>query len=1027
MAAGSIVPVGMTRYSILGALEVLHHGELLVPGSPKQRALLIDLLTHHDSTISRDRLIDDLWPAGPPSTAPGVLQNYVSQLRKMYGADTIRTTGPGYEFVVGDHFFDVDEFERLAGCVRASQSAGDRQAVLANAGEALGLWRGDPLADVAFEPFAQATVIRLRELRGSLIELSLEAEVALGDHVGAVARLEAAASENPYRERLWWLLVIALYQSGRQADALRAYQRARAVLADDLGLEPSAELRDLERAVLDQRVDVAGLLDGPLRRATRRRARSQASLVGREAEWSAISAHLDDGAGRLLLLIGEPGIGKTRLVETTRAHVESVGGTALFGRAFEVERGRPYGFWADALRTVELPEVDRSQTAALASLLPEVADADSRIDLDDATRLYDAVVHVLQLLASRASVVVLVDDIQWLDEHSASLLHHAIRRVEDSDVTFVGSARGAELVDNTAMTRSIQALRRDERLQELRVGPLADATIAQLTAPIAPGVDVRRIAEASNGNPLLALEMARALARGDDPLSSRVDALIGDRLARLDERAAELVPWVAAFGRAVAPGILARLVERHPGDLFEPLGTLERHGLFVVTDDELYDFAHDLVREAAYKRLSTPRRAMLHARVGMVLASVPDADDSVAAEVARHADAGGDSTTCALACIRAAARCLRLLAYGDAEDFVALGRRHTPHLDPPDRVRAEFQLIHVLLHPGVHLHDPGELTRDLADLCADAQRLGLDAELSACLGLLARAYHWGWGDIPRARALMQRAVHLIETTRVADMEPLLESARCLAYLEIDMERTSRLFDELATLDDLAERSFQFQWGLGLVRAWAGDLTAARTALNRAIELATARSNHWVSFECTARLALLELEAGTLDAAAPLCAGLSALAGMLGDGSEGMYAAAIDAVLAVGRGAMGGDAALDRALSELARIDAHFLTPDLLGISAELDYRAGRLDGAARKAVRALATAEQADRPLEAARAHALLACVAAARGDETEAGEHLTANVSDDVGLPNHVKVLWAEAQRLFEARHENRGVDRWL
>ena len=1003
-------------------MEVVREHAPVTPGSPKQRALLIDLLLHHGETVSRDRLIDDLWPEAPPTTAAGVLQNYVSQLRRALGADAVRTNGPGYEIVLDGHQLDIVEFEQLVKQARAAHAAGDMPAVVEQTRQALSLCRGQPLADVTFEPFAQGEIARLREQRAAIVELKLEAELASGHPDQAVAGLEAALTEDPLREHLWWLLMLALHRCGRQAEALRAYQRARSVLTEELGLDPGAELRDLERAILEQREDLKQLLRLPAPRATRLRAPTRTPLVGRTSEWAAVAQVLQENRAteaRLLLFLGEAGIGKTRLLEEAHEHAEATGNTVIAGRAFEAERGRPYGFWVDALRSVELPTLPSSVRADLAPLLPELSDV--RVDLDDPNRLYDSVVAVVDLLSRRAPVAVLLDDVHWLDEPSAALLHFAIRHLGGRPVKFLATARPAELDDNIACTRLIQALRRDDALRELWVGPLEPATIGELTAPIAPGADASRIAAVSGGNALFALEIARALARGDDPLSSRLDALIGDRLRRLGQDANALVPWVAAFGRSIKPSLLARIVDRDQGRLFEPLGELERHGVLRGTEDGTYDFTHDLVRAAAYKRVSTPRRAMVHARIGTVLVKLADPDDGLAADAARHADAGGDSATCATACVRAAQRCLRLLAYPEADEHVALGRRHARLLAPEQRVQLELQLMHVLLHPGMRLHDPGELARELAELCADAQQLRLDAELSTGLVLLGRAYHWGWGDIPRARALLQRSVQVIESMKEPNIEPLLESARCLAYLEIDMERTYELFQQLGALHNLAETSYQYQWGAGLVRAWADELDEARSALGRAIELATARSDHWATFECTARLALVEIEAGMPEAAATHCERLEPLAAKLGEGSERGYARAIAALHALTLREPGAEMRFNEALTELERIDARFLIPDLLGIAAEIEHHSGNPKAASARAARSLEVSVEAARPLEAMRAQAVLACVAAANGALDEARSHLQAGPRGPGRLPGHVEALRRQAERLIKA-----GRQRW-
>jgi DNA-binding SARP family transcriptional activator len=1010
-------------FRILGPLQVVRDGQAVEPGSPKQRALLLNLLIHRGQVVSRDRLIEDLWAGSPPSTGLGVLQNYVSQLRKALGAEVVVTRGPGYSVEVDPAAVDTVRFEQGVEDARVALRRGDGAGAADLVRTALELWRGPALADVAGEPFAQAEIARLEELRAAAVETELEAEITAGRHREVIGRFEALLSAHPLRERLWWLLMLALYRAGRQAEALRSYQKARTLLLDELGLDPGAPLRDLEAAILrqDPALDhllVAGPAPTPARRASGRR--RMGPLVGRVEERAALVGFLDaawnGGEGGLFLLIGEPGIGKTRLLEEARAHVNDGGGVAAFGRGFEAELGRPYGAWVDALRSVPLPPLPDAVRSDLTPLLPELGA--ERVELDDPGRLYDAVVALVSSMAATAPTAILLDDLQWLDEPSAALLHFAVRHLADTGVAFVTTARSAELEDNVACRRAIQALRRDDLLVELPVGPLEPSTIADLTRPIAPDADTTRIAEASNGNPLLALEMARSLAGGGRPLTSRLDALIGDRLGRLGGEAAQLVPWVAAFGRSTDPAVLALAVEDDIAALFDPLGELERHGLLRTGPDGAYGFTHDLVRSVAYERISTPRRTVLHARIGRVLSHLPDPDDSLAADAARHADAGQDSATCAAACIRAARRCLRLVAYDDAEELVDLGRSHARRLSPGERVALEAQLIHVLLHPGLRLRQPGDLVRDTTELVAEAQRLGDRASLTLTLHVLARIYHWGWSDLPKAKALMQRAMKLLEAADQPDLEPLLEGARCLAYLEMDMERTAELFEQLARLEDLVTTSLQYQWGLGLVRAWAGELAGAHRALQTAIDLASARGDHWGAFECSARLTILELETGDVAAARFRSRTLQPLAAQLGTrGSESAYAQSIAALTSLVDGEAGAPAAFDQAVAELERIDAAFLAPDLLGIAAEVEFRAGATEAAVTHATRAFELARSTSRPMETARARILLACLCATAGAVDEADAHLDAVAGDAGRLPHHVATLLREAQGLVDAR----------
>src|SRR5215213_4055507 len=234
------------EFRLLGPLEVLERDRVLMVGGGKQRALLAVLLLHGNEVVSTDRLLDDRWGAAPPATAAKSIQLYVSRLRKVLGDGRLVTRPPGYVLRVDRSELDVARFERLVGEARVA----DPQRAAGKLREALDLWRGAPLADLTYEPFAQAEIARLEELRLEAVEARVDAELATGRHAGLVGELEALVAEHPLRERLWGQLMLALYRSSRQAEALEAYRGAQRVLSDDLGLEPTAELRQLEQAIL---------------------------------------------------------------------------------------------------------------------------------------------------------------------------------------------------------------------------------------------------------------------------------------------------------------------------------------------------------------------------------------------------------------------------------------------------------------------------------------------------------------------------------------------------------------------------------------------------------------------------------------------------------------------------------------------------------------------------------------------------------------------------------------------------------
>ena len=237
------------EFRILGPLEVVEQGRVLPLGGARQRTLLALLLTRANEVVSADRLIDELWGAQPPRTANNALQYHVSQLRKALAPhDAIVTQEPGYVIRVGPDELDLLRFEALV--EEAQQAAPELAAQRLR--EALDLWRGPALADLGNESFAQTEIPRLEELRLGALERRFEADLALGRYAELVGEVQVLVREHPLRERLRALLMQALYGSGRQVEALELYRETRQLLVDELGIEPSPALQELEQAVLRQ-------------------------------------------------------------------------------------------------------------------------------------------------------------------------------------------------------------------------------------------------------------------------------------------------------------------------------------------------------------------------------------------------------------------------------------------------------------------------------------------------------------------------------------------------------------------------------------------------------------------------------------------------------------------------------------------------------------------------------------------------------------------------------------------------------
>ena len=318
------------RFGILGPFEVANdqgHGVAL--GGPKQRAVLAILLLHAGEVVSSDRLIDLLWGERAPASAVKIVQGHVSNLRKALDPGLLLTRGGGYRLQIDQVEVDVVQFQALVAEGRAALSADDPRHAEDSLSEALALWRGPPLPDFAYEPFAQTEIARLEEARVSVREDRLDAQLQLGEHAALVGELEALVREHPLRERMYGQLMLALYRAGRQSEALERYRLARHELVDGLGIEPSPALRELEQSILRQDPSLA-FVDTATPRE--RLSRSTVvvpllaqipprapSVIGRERELDELGRLLADSSIPLLTLTGTGGTGKTTLaVESAR-------------------------------------------------------------------------------------------------------------------------------------------------------------------------------------------------------------------------------------------------------------------------------------------------------------------------------------------------------------------------------------------------------------------------------------------------------------------------------------------------------------------------------------------------------------------------------------------------------------------------------------------------------------------------------------------------------------------------------------
>ena len=695
-------------FRILGPLEALDGGRVVGLGGARQRALLAVFLLHRGERLSTDRLIDELWGERPPATATKSVQVYVSRLRKALGegdgdasSGVIVTHEHGYELELDPERLDAHRFERLVSEGRSDLAAGRPKPAASALEGALSLWRGPALADLAYEPFAQREVARLDDLRLEALEALIEAKLALGAHVELVGQLQTLIGEHPFRERLRAQLMLALYRCDRQADALQAYQDARLTLVEELGIEPSERLRDLEQAILAQDPELHLVAEAKATAERGPEAR-RGTFVGRERELAELVRALDDavaGRGRLFLLVGEPGIGKSRLAEELIADARARGARVLVGRCWEAGGAPAYWPWVQALRAYVRdaePEPLRAQlgdgAADLAQLLPELRALLPDVGEPPASesegarfRLFDVTSSFLASAAKARPLVIVLDDLHAADEPSLLLLQFVARQLGESRLLIVGACRDIDPTPADPLKAALMELAREPVTRSLEIAGLGEPDVARFLELAAPGASTADLAPAvhaeTEGNPLFVGEIVRLLAaedRLDEPASAPLEIpqsvreVIGRRLRHLSYECNELLVLASVLGREFDLDALARISGLERDEMLEFLD--EAIDARVVSEVPgaigRMRFAHALIRDAAYHSPARSRRVQLHRQVGEGLEALYTADlDPHLAELAHHffeAAASGDGQKAVAYARRAASRAVDLLAYEEA-------------------------------------------------------------------------------------------------------------------------------------------------------------------------------------------------------------------------------------------------------------------------------------------------------------------------------------------------------------------------
>lgn len=980
---GTRVEPSPPRIRVLGELQLVGRDgrALALPASRKTRALLGYLIAT-GQPHRRERLCDLLWDG--PLDPRAELRWSLSKLRPLLDGGTGMRLKADRERVgieIGNAPVDLLQMRSLVGTdISAAPTDALKHAAALFGGEFLdGL---DLPLCYRYQEWCMAEREAVSRLRLAVLTALVE---RLQDHpADALSYARALAIADPLSESGHAAVVRLLSRMGRNREARAHYERARQVLETELGAPPSDELKGARLALRPVESTgpsletFAGASDRP---PAQTRPTSSASFIGRDGERALIqriiTATILRRGSDVVLVIGEPGIGKSHLLGYIGEAMISAGGTAFAARAFEAEATRPYGVWIDVLRTLIRERSSDELPRGLGLLLPELGVVAG--NSGDRAQLFDAVVDLLRQSGADRPTVITLDDIQWIDEASSSLLHYVVRHLDAASGLLIAcAARTGEIEDNAAASGVLRSLRRERRQQEIELTALSSAETAELVRLIDRELDAAHVFAESEGNPLFTLELAHAHRRGEAGPGRTVETIIAGQLAPLTPFAHDLLVWAAAHGRAFTPEDLARVTPLEITGFLAALGELERHGLVRSTGDNVYDFTHDLVRQAAYRTLSQPRRRLVHRHITQALTVAAEHDNALAADLVRHAVLAQDYGTATRASILAGERALRLFANAEASSFAELGLRHVDQLsNEPAKLEARIALIkiRILAAAGPGMRPLPPLAETLADVTKAAEGLGLQTAAATGHYLLS-VLHQEAGDALEAEKSTLRAT---EAGRAADTttraRQLANTARCLLELETEIGRSRELIREAgAIVDDLELELCELHWAEGLLQRWDGREDLAVSSVASALALARTDEDRWREYKCLTWLAMLEYELGQYAEMRARCAEVKTVAARLGD-HETPFVETLQALALLAADEDSADDVLADALRRLRAIDDKSYLAYALNSAASLHRRRGRNKQARVCAKEALAVASIMQRTNEIALARAMLARV----------------------------------------------------
>ena len=682
--------------------------------------------------------------------------------------------------------------------------------------------------------------------------------------------------------------------------------------------------------------------------------RPEHQLVGRDREIALLTRLVEElpaaTTASVVLIRGNPGMGKSSLLQLTATLARSIGAGILKARAFESEQIRPFAVWNDALRRA-LPDNPASRLLS----------SGERVTRDQAfASLYEQLCEQ----ASKHPVVLLFDDVQWCDESSVSALHHVMRMNRRLPFLLVAAARENEIRANEPVQQAIRSLRHDNLLQELRLEPLTDEELCTLIGRYHPDVDAVRLSQQCAGNPLLALELARAEAEGGN--SQSLTELVQDRISRLDADAVDVRQWAAVLTPRIDLRSLAAMTELDTGTVGHAIEAAEQQGI-LHPGPRGFRFSHDLVAGCIYEEIAPTRRQLMHRRVAEMLEEDSVADLELAADLAHHAPRSGDPALAARAMISAGRLCLRFYANDDAISLYQRGMGFVADLGDSERIRLSLELSDIRLNAAPLEDWEAAAVRyiELAEQALDHGALA-HARLGYQMASYVRWQHGEWSGAQRDSLRAERVTR--GASDEAHILGMAEAAKCLIMLDRDVSQADAMAMEASSLAARSEQLYPaVQASLGLLRYYEGRFDEAVEQLEDARDLSRARGERLNEYMAIEYLAMTEVEREDYAAALERCRALVDMGSRLREGSEYPFALALQSLCEYGLTGEGGE--LEADLQAVREADAKQRLTFLLNRAAGLDVRHQRLDRARARTSEALALAELMERPSECLLAH----------------------------------------------------------